>query len=172
MASSETVADPLEVLRPELERLESFLVGEPADRVATHVLPLAASWALGDAGFDLERFEQEAELFAQLTPQHDRVLSSFPSAMGYYLSLRLMSDPDGTPNPDEALEHLAAARAGLDRHATAIQLEFPLVASALRRLLDETAGGLPPDDRLWRALARTIGDPQSPDWVLRTAPFA
>jgi hypothetical protein len=172
MTNGEPAAYPPEALRPELEQLESFLDGEPPDRLSTGVLRLAAAWALEDAGFDLERFEQEAALFAGLTAQHDRVLSSFPAAMGYYLSLRLMTEKDGTPGPDEAMEHLDAARGALARHAEAIEPEFPRVAAALRRLLAETAGGLPPDDRLWRALARTIGDPQSPEWVLRTAPFA
>jgi hypothetical protein len=135
------------------------------------VLQLAATLALDDAGFDLDRFQQEAELFAALTPQHDRVLSSFPAAMGYYLSLRLMTEQDGQPNPDEALAHLEAARAALAHLAEAVEPEFPRVAVALRRLLAETAGGLPPDDRLWRAFARAIGDRQSPDWLLRTVPF-
>jgi hypothetical protein len=38
----------------------------------------------------------------------------------------------------------------------------------MTRLLAETAGDLPPDDRLWRALARRIGDRFLPDWLLRT----
>jgi len=172
MRSGETATDPSEALRSELERLERFLDGEPADRLSTFVLPLAAIWGLAEAGFDLERFEQEAELFAALTPQHDRVLSSFPETMGYYMSLRLMTERDGTPNPEEAVDHLESARTALARHAAAVEPEFPRVAAALQQLLTETAGGMPPDDRLWRAFGRAIGDRQSPDWLLRTAPYA
>jgi hypothetical protein len=171
MRSGEIAAGLPEALRAELERLESFLEGEPADRLSTHVLRLAASLALDDAGFDRARFEQEAELFAAMTPQHDRVLSSFPASMGYYLSLRLMTEPDGRPSPAEAVAHLEAARTALAGHAEAVEPEFPRVAAALQRLLTETAGGVPPDDRLWRAFGRAIGDRQSPDWLLRTVSF-
>ena len=79
-----------EGLEPALRELESYLDGEPRESLSRHVLVLASTWVLGDAGFDLERYYAEAKTFYDVTPEHDRVLSSFPDSMGYYMSLRLM----------------------------------------------------------------------------------
>src|SRR5947207_12077206 len=89
-------ASPIpEGLRPALAELEAYLVGEPPERLSDHVLVLASTWVLGDAGFDLERYYREAKEFHDVTPEHDRVLTSFPESMGYYLSLRLTMDEAG-----------------------------------------------------------------------------
>ena len=45
-----------ESLRLALAELEAYLVGEPPERLADHVLVLASTWMLGDAGFDLDRY--------------------------------------------------------------------------------------------------------------------
>ena len=78
-----------EGLRPALAELEAYLDGEPPEKLAELVLVLASTWVLGDAGFDLDRYYAEAKTFYDVTPEHDRVLNSFPDAMGYYLALRL-----------------------------------------------------------------------------------
>jgi hypothetical protein len=89
--------------------------------------------------------------------------------MGYYMSLRLMMDEADRIEPDEAEAKLAAARAALEVRARWVESEYPLIAEGFRCLLDETSGGTPPEDRLWRALARRIGDRYLPDWLLRVA---
>jgi hypothetical protein len=156
-------------LRPALAELEAYLVGEPPEKLSDYVLVLASTWVLGDAGFDLERYYREAKEFHDVTPEHDRVLTSFPESMGYYLSLRLTMDEAGNLELERAQAQLDAARAALERRIEWVEPEYPLIAEGLRRLLDETAGGLPPDDRFWHALARRIGDRYLPDWLLRAA---
>jgi hypothetical protein len=156
-------------LRPALAELEAYLDGEPPEKLSTHVLVLASTWVLGDAGFDLDRYYAEAKTYYDITPEHDRVLSTFPDSMGYYLSLRLMMSEDDEIDRDAAQAKLEAARAALALRAEWVEEEFSLIADGFRRLLDETAGGAPPDDRLWRALARRIGDRYLPDWLLRVA---
>jgi hypothetical protein len=77
--------------------------------------------------------------------------------------------PDGEIDREAARASLAAARAGVAARAHWVEEEYPLIAEGLRLLLVETAGGEPPDDLLWRALARRIGDRYLPDWLLRNA---
>ena len=158
-----------EGLRSALIELEAFLDGEPAEQLSEYVLVLASTWVLGDAGFDLDRYYAEAKTFYEVTPEHDRVLSSFPDSMGYYLSLRLMMDEADEIHRDGAQARLDAARAVLEVRAQWVEDEFPLIALGFRRLLEETAGGSPPEDRLWFALARRIGDRYLPDWLLRVS---
>jgi hypothetical protein len=158
-----------EGLRPALAELEAYLDGEPPEKLSSHVLVLASTWVLGDAGFDLDRAYREAKTFHDLTPEHDRVLSSFPDAVGYYMSLRLMMSEADAIELEVAQGRLDAARAALGVRAEWVEGEFPLIAAGLRRLAEETAGGSPPDDRLWKALARRIGDRYVHDWVLRAS---
>ena len=49
-----------ESLRLALAELEAYLVGEPPERLADHVLVLASTWTLGEAGLDLDRLAQDA----------------------------------------------------------------------------------------------------------------
>jgi hypothetical protein len=156
-------------LRPALAELESFLVGEPDEKLSQHVLVLASTWVLGSAGLDLDRYRREARAFYKLTPEHDRVLSSFPDAMASYLVYRMMTNDHEELEPDVARERLARVKDELELRARWTEVEFPLVARGFRRLLEETEEGSPPYDRLWHALARRIGDPGLPDWQLRSA---
>ena len=156
-----------EGLRPALAELEAYLDGEPPEKLAELVLVLASTWVLGDAGFDLDRYYAEAKTFYDVTPEHDRVLNSFPDAMGYYLALRLTMTEADEVDGEAAHEKLGAARAALALRAEWVEADYPLIAEGFRRLLDETRDGAPPEDRLWRALARRIGDRYLPDWQLR-----
>jgi hypothetical protein len=156
-------------LREALAELEAYLDGEPPETLSEQVLVLASTWVLGDAGFDLERYYREAKEFYDITPEHDRVLTSFPESMGYYLALRLTMNEDGEIEREAAQAHLDAARAGVALRVEWLADEYPLIADGMSRLLTETAGGTPPDDRLWRALARRFGDRFLPDWLLRAA---
>jgi hypothetical protein len=157
-------------LRPALAELEAFLVGEPPERLSKLVLVFASTWVLGEVGFDLERYFGEAKTFYELTPEHDRVLSSFPDAMGYYLSLRLMMTEDEEIDREAARAHLRAARDAVAVRSEWLRDDYPSISEGFRRLLTETEGGVPPEDRLWRALARRIGDRYVEDWVLRSSP--
>jgi hypothetical protein len=87
--------------------------------------------------------------------------------MGYYLALRLtMTDADEVDR-EAAQRRLDAARAALALRAQWVEADYPLIAQGFRRLLEETGDDAPPEDRLWRALARRIGDRFLPDWQLR-----
>jgi hypothetical protein len=167
---SEQPASPIpDGLRPALAELEAYLDGEPPEKLSEHVLILASTWVLGDAHFDLDRYYREAKEFHDVTPEHDRVLTSFPESMGFYLSLRLAMNEQGEFEYERAEAQLDAARAALRTRIEWVVDEYPLIAEAGQRLLDETEGGKPPDDRLWHALARRIGDRYLPDWLLRAA---
>jgi hypothetical protein len=158
-----------EGLLPALAELEAYLVDEPPERLSTLVLVLASTWVLGDARLNLERYYAEAKTFYEITPEHDRVLNSFPESMGFYLSLRMTMNEAGEVEPEHARAQLDAARAALAERANRVEGDFPLIAEGFRRLLEETTGGAPPDDRLWHAMARRIGDRYLPDWLLRAA---
>jgi hypothetical protein len=156
-------------LRPALAELEAFLVGEPPEKLAEYVLVLASTWVLGEPGFDLDRCYREARAFYEISPEHDRVLASFPDAMASYLVYRLMTSENEELEPDLAKERLDRARAAIEVRAQWVEEEYPLIAEGLRRLLAETEGGTPPYDPIWQALARRIGDRGLPDWQLRAA---
>jgi hypothetical protein len=155
-------------LRSALGELEAFLVGEPPEKLSGYVLVLATTWVLGDAGFDLERYYREARTFYEITPEHDRVLASFPDAVASYLVYRLMMDESDELELDVAQVRLERVRAAVELRAQWTENEYPLIAEGFRRLLAETGGGTPPYDRLWHSLARRIGDRGLPDWQLRT----
>jgi hypothetical protein len=156
-------------LRPALAELEAFLRDEPPEKLSGHVLVLASTWVLGAPGFDLDRYYLEARSFYDITPEHDRVLTSFPDAMASYLIYRLMTNESEELEPDLALGRLHRARAAIEERAQWTEDDFPLIAEGFRRLLTETEGGTPPYDAIWQALARRIGDRILPDWQLRSA---
>jgi hypothetical protein len=63
---------------------------------------------------------------------------------------------------ERARAQLEAAREAVGRRAQLLDTDFPRVAEGFRRLLEETAGAAPPDDRLWRAMALRIGERTMP----------
>lgn len=165
-------SDPPQIpegLRPALAELEAFLESEPTEKLSGYVLVLASTWVLGAPGFDLDRYYREAREFYDITPEHDRVLTSFPDAIASYLIYRLMTNENEELEPDVALERLELARAAIEERAQWTEKEFPLISEGFRRLLIETEGGKPPYDPIWQALARRIGDRILPDWQLRSA---
>jgi hypothetical protein len=165
---SESAGIP-ESLRPALAELEAYLVGEPPERLADHVLVLASTWTLGEAGLDLDRLSREATAFRQTTPEHDRVLVSFPDAIASFLVYRMMTGDNEELEPEVAAGRLERVRSGLEERARWVETDYPLIAAGFRRLLADTAGGTPPYDPIWHALARRIGDPGLPDWQVRAA---
>jgi hypothetical protein len=79
-----------------------------------------------------------------------------------------MLDEDEEIDEEAARERLASARRALAERAEWLSAAgYPRTAEGFRRLLEETAGGTPPNDRLWRAMARRIGDRYLPEWQLR-----
>lgn len=156
-------------LRPTLVQLEAHLADEPAESLSANVLALASTWALGEAELDLDRYYGEAKYFRDITPEHDRVLVSFPDAIASYLVYRMMMTETDEMEREIAGRRLERVKAGIARRAEQLDPEFPLIAAGFRRLIEENAGGAPPDDALWWALARRIGDRGLPDWQLRAA---
>jgi len=168
-AAPESASPIPETLRPTLEQLEAYLTGEPPERLSQLVLVLASTWVLPAAGFDLERYAREAREFYRITPEHDRVLNSFPDAIASYLVYRLMTNEHEELEPEVARDRLDRVKAELEVRAQWVEGDYPLIADGFRRLLAETEGGTAPYDRLWHALARRIGDPGLPEWQLRAA---
>jgi len=151
-----------DTLRALLRELDEYLATAPEEQLSENVLPLASARVVKAAGFDIERYTREAKQFVDATPEHDRVLGSFPDAVAYYLGLRLTMTEDDEIEPVVAEERLAHARAALEERARLVEDDFPHVAKGFRCLLEETAETYPPEDRLWRAMALRIGEPAMP----------
>jgi len=148
-------------LRDGLEHLDVWLEQQPDEDVAEHVLPLATRWVLEDVeGLDVERYTEEAKTFVLATDIWDRVLKRFPRDATYWMSQRLLVDEAEQPRPDGGASILASARSLIAQRADLLESEgFEQVARAFRRLLDETAGGSPPADLIWSALALRLAEP-------------
>ena len=145
--------------RHALLELEEYLDGMPDERLVELVLPFASRWVLPDSGLDLTRLREEAKLFVQATPLSDRILSGYADQVAWWLSERMLLGADEQPDPDAARAHLATARAEIEQRAGLVETAgYPRVAAAFRRVLEETAGGDPPANLLWRALALRIAE--------------
>jgi hypothetical protein len=71
----------------------------------------------------------------------------------------VLLDGEDRPQPAVAATQLSAARALLDGRAALVSdAGFPRIAEGLRRVVDESSGGEPPDDRVWSALATRIAE--------------
>jgi len=148
-------------LRQALEELEPWLAEQPDDELARHALVPATRWAVAEIpGLDLERYTEEAKTFVVATPIWDRALLRYRKDVAYWMSQRLLVDEHEGPRPEQARELLAAARTVIAGKAALLDEEgFPRTAQAFRALLDETAGGEPPADLVWRALGLRIAEP-------------
>jgi hypothetical protein len=130
-------------LRTALAVLEDYLDSVPDERAAELTLPFASRWILPELGFDLPRLQEEADTFVKATPLSDRILTSYPGQVGYWVEQRMALDGD-------AATQLRRAEAMLDERAQLVENEgFPRVAAGLRR-----ANG----DPLWSAIALRIAE--------------
>ena len=149
--------------RAALAELESYQEGISDDRIREVVLPFASRWVLRSSGLDVDRLREEADVFVKATPQPDRILTGYREQAAYWVSQRMLLDEHDEPRPGGGREELATARAELERRARLVEVEgFARVGAAFRRLLEETAGGSPPADLLWSAMALRIAESALP----------
>jgi hypothetical protein len=148
-------------LREMIAELDAWLAGEPEDELVGHVLPFATEWVLREVeGLDVDRYREEAKIFILATPLGDRVLLRFPNDVSYWVGQRMLMNEQHEPELERARGVLAAARAQIGAKADLLEQEGYLnVAAGFRRLLDESAGGEPPADLIWSALALRIAEP-------------
>jgi len=148
-----------ESFRVALTELEDYLQHMPDERLTALVLPFASRWTLPEVGLDLGRLRDEADLLVKATPQSDRIVSGYVDHVAYWVSQRMLLDEHDEPQPAVAAAQLQTARATLAQRAELLEREgFPRVAAGLRRVLDESSGGQPPDDCLWTAFAVRIAE--------------
>jgi hypothetical protein len=154
-------------LRDALEELELYLEQQPDESLGGHGLIPATRWVLPDVpGLDLDRYREEARLFVLATPIWDRVLLRYEHDVTYWMAQRLLMSEQHEPELDRARALLEAARATIADRAGLLEREgFPRTARSFRDLLDESAGGEPPADLIWRALGLRIAEPWLQDSV-------
>lgn len=152
--------EPLdEDFRTALFELDEYLDGMPRGRYGTLVLPLATRWALPRSGFDLARLREEADRLVQATPLSERILDGYVDNVGWWVAQRMLLDDAEEPDLETARQRLATVRDVIEqRAATADAAGFGRVAVGLRLALEETAGGEPPANLLWSALALRIAE--------------
>lgn len=149
--------------REALLELEEFLDGTPRERLAGLVLPFATRWVLPSAGFDLVRLRSEAETFAQATPLSERILDGYVDQLAWWIGQRMLLDADEQPDLATARARLETVRDEIGARAgTVAAAGFPRIAEAFLLVLEETAGGEPPADLLWNALALRIAESALP----------
>ncbi len=144
-----------------LLELEQYLQEVEEERLAALVLPFASRWVLLDVGVDVARLRDEAELLVQATPLSDRILTGFDRQVAWWVAQRMMLAGDGDERPDaeRARERLASARTAIERRAVMVEeAGYPRVARGFREVAEGSAGGEPPADPLWQALALRIAE--------------
>jgi hypothetical protein len=148
-----------EAFRHALLELEDYLHDMPEERLTELVLPLASRWTLPDSGLDVVRLREEAHLFVQATPLPDRILAGYVDQVAWWVSERMLLGADGEPDLEAARASLATVRGLIEERAAQVETAgYPRVAAAFRRVLEETAGGEPPANLLWRALSLRIAE--------------
>ena len=152
--------EPLdEEFRAALYELDEYLGGMPTEQHGTLVLPLATRWALPQSGFDLERLRGEADTLVQATPLSERILSGYVDQVAWWVAQRMLLDDAQKPDLETARERLATVRALIEQRAATVDAAgFTRVAEGFRFALEETAGGSPPANPLWSALALRIAE--------------
>jgi hypothetical protein len=159
--SDDAAAPPVleESLLDALAELEAYLELRPEDELASLVLPFGSRWVLNDAGLDVTRLRDEADVLVKATPLSDRILLNHVEHVTYWVSQRMMLDEQEQRQPERAAAQLEVARATLLQRAALLEEQgFPLVALGLRRAVEESSGGKPPDDLLWTAMATRIAE--------------
>ena len=150
--------------REALLELEEYLEGMPTERVGELVLPFASRWALPRAGFDLTRLRDETNTFVQATPGSERILTGYVDQVAWWVSQRMLVDDAEEPDLDSARARLANVRDQIEQRAAAVEVAgFTRVAEGFRLALEETAGGEPPANPLWSALALRIAESAVPN---------
>jgi hypothetical protein len=144
-----------------LAELDAWLVGQPRDSLVEHVLPFATEWVLREIdGLDVDRYTEEAKVFILATPMPDRVLLRFKKDAVYWVGQRLLVDERHEPQPELARAILDSARALIGERAGLLEKAgYANVAAGFRAVLAESAGGEPPADLIWSALALRIAEP-------------
>jgi hypothetical protein len=153
-------AEPLDdAFRAALLELEEYLDGMPRDRLGELVLPFATRWVLPQAGFDLVRLREEADRLVQATPLSERILAGYVDQVAWWVSQRMLVDGGEEPDLETAGTRLARVRDEIEQRAVTVEAAgYPRVADAFRVALEETAGGEPPANPLWSALALRIAE--------------
>ena len=148
-----------EGFREALRELDDYLDGMPREQLGELVLPFATRWVLPHAGFDLARLREEADTLVKATPLPDRILAGYADQVAWWVSQRMFLDEAEQPAPEDARTRLATAREEIENRAeTVAAAGFPRVADGFRLALEETAGGEPPANPLWNALALRIAE--------------
>jgi hypothetical protein len=157
----ETPAPLTPHLRELIAELDAWLPDQDEAQLVEHVLPFASEWILHDVeGLDVERLTDEAKTWVLANPLPDRVLLRFPGDASYWVGQRMLMDDEHRPDWERAGAALASAKALIAERAELLEAEgYGNVAAGFRRLLDETAGGEPPADPVWSALALRIVEP-------------
>lgn len=159
--SEHELAQPVldDAFRHALLELEEYLHDTPDERLVELVLPFASRWTLPQSGLDLVRLREEAHLFVQATPLSDRILTAYADQVAWWVSERMLLGEDEQPDVEAAGTCLTTVRADIEQRAGLVEKAgYPRVAAAFRRVLEETAGGDPPANLLWRALALRIAE--------------
>jgi hypothetical protein len=148
-------------MRELFAELETWLVDQPDALLAEYALVPATRWVVEDVpGLDFARYDDEARVFVVASPIWDRVLLRFQHDATYWMSQRLMMNENHEPEPERARELLESARGVIAQRADLLEREgFPRTAQSFRALLDESAGGEPPTDVIWKALGLRIAEP-------------
>jgi hypothetical protein len=148
-----------ESLAEALDELEAYLNAQPDSKLMELTLPFGSRWVLNDAGLDITRLRDEADVLVKATPLSDRILDNHLGHVTYWVSQRMMLDANEERQPEMAATQLEVARATLAQRADLLDEQgFPLVATGLRRAAEESSGGAPPDDLLWTAMATRIAE--------------
>jgi hypothetical protein len=148
-----------DAFRRALLELEEYLHDVPDERVTELVLPFASRWALPQSGLDVVRLRDEAHLFVQATALSDRILAGYVDQVAWWVSQRMLLGEDEQPDVEAARACLATVRAEIEQRARLVETAgYPRVAAGFRRALKETAGGEPPANLLWGALALRIAE--------------
>src|SRR5262245_3126707 len=126
----------------------------PRERLGELVLPLATRWVLPQSGFDLAHLREEAETLVQATPLSERIMSGYVDQVAWWVSQRMLVDDAEEPDLESARARLAHVREQIEQRAATVEAAgFTRVADGFRLALEETAGGEPPANPLWSALA-------------------
>ncbi len=148
-----------DAFRDALLELEEYLDGMPRERLGELVLPFATRWVLPQAGFDLVRLRGEAETLVQATPLPERILAGYVDQVAWWVSQRMLIDDGDEPDLATARTRLAKVRDEIEQRAATVDAAgYSRVAEAFRVALEETAGGEPPANPLWSALALRIAE--------------